>query len=73
LGDRVEVQVKSVDYYRQQIDLVAVGGGSEAGDEDGDEPIPEPYLALPDDDLDAEFDESADHGEPDNIFVEDYD
>ncbi|MGL5081643.1 MAG: S1 RNA-binding domain-containing protein, partial [Microcoleaceae cyanobacterium] len=36
LGDNVEVQVKSVDYYRQQIDLVAVGGGSEAG-EDGDE------------------------------------
>ncbi len=34
LGDRVEVQVKSVDYYRQQIDLVAVGGGSEATDED---------------------------------------
>lgn len=30
LGDRVEVQVKSVDYYRQQIDLVAVSGGSEA-------------------------------------------
>jgi ribonuclease R len=24
LGDRVEVQVKGVDYYRQQIDLVAV-------------------------------------------------
>jgi len=24
LGDRVEVQVKSVDYYRQQIDLVTV-------------------------------------------------
>jgi ribonuclease R len=37
LGDRVEVQVKSVDYYRQQIDLVAVGGGSEALDEE------EPY------------------------------
>ncbi|MGJ3245079.1 MAG: ribonuclease R family protein [Elainellaceae cyanobacterium] len=34
LGDRVEVQVKSVDYYRQQIDLVAVGGGSEATDND---------------------------------------
>jgi ribonuclease R len=34
LGDRVEVQVKSVDYYRQQIDLVAVGGGSEAFDDD---------------------------------------
>ena len=35
LGDHVEVEVKSVDYYRQQIDLVAVGGGSEASDEDG--------------------------------------
>ncbi|MGB7251456.1 MAG: ribonuclease R family protein [Phormidesmis sp.] len=34
LGDQVEVQVKSVDYYRQQIDLVAVGGGSEAGEDD---------------------------------------
>jgi len=34
LGDRIEVQVKSVDYYRQQIDLIAVGGGSEATDED---------------------------------------
>jgi ribonuclease R len=34
LGDIVEVQVKSVDYYRQQIDLVAVGGGSEASGED---------------------------------------
>jgi ribonuclease R len=34
LGDRVEVQVKSVDYYRQQIDLVAVGGGSEAPEDD---------------------------------------
>ncbi|HEY9752530.1 MAG TPA: ribonuclease R family protein [Coleofasciculaceae cyanobacterium] len=32
LGDRIEVQVKSVDYYRQQIDLIAVGGGSEAED-----------------------------------------
>lgn len=34
LGDRVEVQVKSVDYYRQQIDLVTVSGGSEASSED---------------------------------------
>ncbi|OLP16165.1 iron ABC transporter substrate-binding protein [Leptolyngbya sp. 'hensonii'] len=40
LGDQVEVQVKSVDYYRQQIDLIAVGGGSEASDEDGDEGQP---------------------------------
>lgn len=30
LGDRVDVEVKSVDYYRQQIDLIVVGGGSEA-------------------------------------------
>jgi ribonuclease R len=37
LGDRVEVQVKSVDYYRQQIDLVTVGGGSEARNEDLEE------------------------------------
>lgn len=36
LGDHVEVQVKSVDYYRQQIDLVAVGGGSEVSDETDD-------------------------------------
>lgn len=36
LGDRVEVQVKSVDYYRQQIDLVTVGGGSEASHDDMD-------------------------------------
>ncbi|MGK7917598.1 MAG: ribonuclease R family protein [Prochloraceae cyanobacterium] len=34
LGDRVEVEVKSVDYYRQQIDLVTVGGGSAASNED---------------------------------------
>lgn len=38
LGDRVEVQVKNVDYYRQQIDLVVVGGGSEATEEDLEEP-----------------------------------
>jgi ribonuclease R len=37
LGDRAEVQVKSVDYYRQQIDLLVVGGGSEATDEDFEE------------------------------------
>ncbi|NEP44992.1 MAG: VacB/RNase II family 3'-5' exoribonuclease, partial [Okeania sp. SIO2H7] len=34
LGDRVEVQVKSVDYYRQQIDLVAISGGSVVVDEE---------------------------------------
>ena len=34
LGDRVEVEVKSVDYYRQQIDLITVGGDSEANNND---------------------------------------
>jgi ribonuclease R len=37
LGDTVEVEVKSVDYYRQQIDLVTVGGGSAASNEDLEE------------------------------------
>jgi ribonuclease R len=37
LGDKVEVEVKSVDYYRQQIDLVTVRGGSNAVDEDFEE------------------------------------
>ena len=31
LGDRVEVEVKSVDYYRQQIDLVTVNSNNERG------------------------------------------
>ena len=39
LGARVQVQVKSVDYYRQQIDLIAVGGAeatdAEASERDG--------------------------------------
>lgn len=34
LGDQVEVEIKSVDYYRQQIDLVTVRGGSSAIDAD---------------------------------------
>ena len=37
LGDEVEVEVKSVDYYRQQIDLVTVGGGSSARNDDWDD------------------------------------
>ncbi|MBD1859737.1 MULTISPECIES: ribonuclease R family protein [Leptolyngbya] len=57
LGDRIEVQVKSVDYYRQQIDLIAVGGGSEATDEEFEseersEFQPEP--ALPDEEFSEE-------------------
>jgi ribonuclease R len=46
LGDRVEVQVKSVDYYRQQIDLVAVGGGSEASDDDDEDGTPDTSPVL---------------------------
>ncbi len=42
LGDRVKVQIKSVDYYRQQIDLGAVGGGSESA-----EAIPSDIEASP--------------------------
>ncbi len=38
LGDRVSVQVKSVDYYRQQIDLVTVGNDEGGGDRDSDSP-----------------------------------
>ncbi len=48
LGDRVAVQVKSVDYYRQQIDLVTVNG---------EQPMPseEPEYNSPiDDDLSME-------------------
>ncbi len=33
LGDRVAVKVKSVDYYRQQIDLVTVNGESTEGED----------------------------------------
>ncbi|HAC64810.1 MAG TPA: iron ABC transporter substrate-binding protein [Cyanothece sp. UBA12306] len=37
LGNEVQVEVKSVDYYRQQIDLVTVSGGSEASSDDWDD------------------------------------
>ncbi len=37
LGDEVQVEVKSVDYYRQQIDLVTVAGGSEASSDNWDD------------------------------------
>ena len=61
LGDRVEVQVKSVDYYRQQIDLVAVGGGSEATD--FDETDDEPEFETPSFETDDDFDNGDDAGE----------
>ncbi|WP_416676623.1 ribonuclease R family protein [Egbenema bharatensis] len=66
LGDRVEVQVKSVDYYRQQIDLVAVGGGSEALEED------ELEDTLPMDDLNEDLGEDLnDEPEEDGYDEED--
>ncbi|MEM9925083.1 MAG: ribonuclease R family protein [Cyanobacteria bacterium P01_D01_bin.50] len=51
LGDRVAVQVKSVDYYRQQIDLVTVGNDdvSNAPDEPSSYYVPHHYSS---DDLD---------------------
>lgn len=52
LGDRVEVQVKSVDYYRQQIDLVAVVS-VEAALEEGIRP--EEFDEMPEE-IDAEID-----------------
>ncbi len=45
LGDRVEVQVKSVDYYRQQIDLVTVDSNGNAEDSDPEE---SPFFSLED-------------------------
>ncbi len=51
LGDRIEVQVKEVDYYRQQIDLVALSAGSEATEEINlDEHQERPVLLLNDED-----------------------
>lgn len=44
LGDRIEVQVKSVDYYRQQIDLLAVGGGTDIEEDLPDSVDDEPEL-----------------------------
>ncbi|MFN6474561.1 MAG: ribonuclease R family protein [Nostoc sp. SerVER01] len=57
LGDRVAVQVKSVDYYRQQIDLVTVGSDGVAKGLPGsgsNEDISDLYLAndIEPDDLD---------------------
>jgi ribonuclease R len=53
LGDRVAVQVKSVDYYRQQIDLVTVGSDGYAIGKSlngGNDETPDMY--LPNDDID---------------------
>ncbi|MFM7471546.1 MAG: ribonuclease R family protein [Nodosilinea sp.] len=61
LGDQVDVQVKSVDYYRQQIDLVAVGGGSQLTEEEASS-----YSADGDDD-DAEANDLA-LGDPSGTY-----
>ncbi len=37
LGNEVDVQIKSVDYYRQQIDLVTVSGGAETSSNQWDD------------------------------------
>ncbi len=50
LGDRVEVQVKSVDYYRQQIDLVTVTSVMSETSSDTD-----PEAEIPQTSLEEEF------------------
>ena len=60
LGDRVEVQVKSVDYYRQQIDLLAVrstvGNINIEFDDDQENQSMEPVDTFSDfDDLDSDI------------------
>ncbi|WP_250124262.1 ribonuclease R family protein [Chroococcidiopsis sp. CCMEE 29] len=60
LGDRVAVQVKSVDYYRQQIDLVTVNGeqqlnGEEASDELEEFPDDNDLMDEPESYFDEEF------------------
>ena len=58
LGGRVEVEVRGVDYYRQQIDLVAVSGGAESsfdpalGDDDEDDALGFDYANNEPSDLD---------------------
>jgi ribonuclease R len=37
LGNEVDVQIKSVDYYRQQIDLITVSSGVASQNTDWDE------------------------------------
>jgi ribonuclease R len=59
LGDRVSVQVKSVDYYRQQIDLVTVNGEQPIHIQESDYNSP-----IDDDDL---------SDEPDSYFDDDDD
>lgn len=62
LGDRIEVQVKSVDYYRQQIDLVTVGSEDE-GDADMETEFTTAAFEEDEDQVDAvnaDFDDEED-------------
>jgi ribonuclease R len=60
LGDRVEVQVKSVDYYRQQIDLVAIPPEGVVIDDDLELDDAKP---VPAGDLDKNIDSEPDQSE----------
>jgi ribonuclease R len=68
LGDRVAVQVKSVDYYRQQIDLVTVGsdGVPIIGKDYNTSDMPSLYMR---DDIDHDQDDDDDDDDDD---MEDY-
>jgi ribonuclease R len=57
LGDRIEVQVKSVDYYRQQIDLVALASIDAAANLEPGEQVVLPTEIDPDLDIDCFPDE----------------
>jgi ribonuclease R len=59
LGDRVEVQIKSVDSYRQQVDLVVITGGDQATDAD---------LQAPSDPIEPD----AENLEPDEFGEDDF-
>lgn len=70
LGDRIEVQVKDVDYYRQQIDLIALSAGSEAVDEISGETVGDED-ELNRNDLFAPIDNEDDENDIDLIDDED--
>ena len=59
LGDRVEVQVKSVDYYRQQVDLVTVTSERQTSERDADlnDPLDNGDELNAEDDLDSYTDD----------------
>jgi CRP-like cAMP-binding protein len=70
LGDTVEVEVKDVDYYRQQIDLAVVGGGCELTAEElevSDQEVPEnrdvTEIYELEDELEEELEEELDEDE----------